>query len=539
MTDSASQNIYDRVPYPSLSYSQSHPDRLAAVATLLGMVPPSVERCRVLELGCASGGNLLPMAYGLPESEFVGIDYSARQIAEGQETAATLGLQNIALKHMDILDVKADLGQFDYIVAHGVFSWVPRPVQDKLLEVCKEALAPDGVAYISYNTYPGWHMMGIIREMMLFHTRDLSDPQERVTQARALLDVLSEAIPSDTSAYGNFLGTYAQFLQGELKGPRPTGDAFLLHDELEEINDPTYFYQFVQRAERCGLQYLGEAEFRTMVGSNFDPQAFRKLGEMSRSVIDLEQYMDFLRNRMFRQTLLCHQGIETSRTLKPEQLQSFYLASYAQPDTVELDIHSSAIVKFSGSDGATLSTDHPVTKAAMLCLAMVWPQALTFETLLSQARARLGLEGTAAGGAADVARDAQVLGTNLLKAYSYSGSLLELHVHVPHVALEVSERPIASALSRLQAKSSNRVTNLRHERVRVDEFDRYLLPYVDGSHDRAMLVDELRTGPVAQGDLKLEREGEPITDAEQVLDVLAQGIEKRLQWLARAALLEG
>jgi methyltransferase-like protein/SAM-dependent methyltransferase len=479
------------------------------------------------------------MAYGLPGSEFVGIDNSARQIADGQATVRMLGLENIALRHMDILDVDADLGQFDYIITHGVFSWVPRPVQEKVLEICARNLAPNGVAYVSYNTYPGWHMMGIIREMMLYHTRRSSEPQERVAQARALLDFLAEAIPAEKSAYGSFLSTYAQFLQGELKGPRPAGDAFLLHDELEEINDPIYFYRFNERAARYGLQYLGEAEFRTMVGSNFDPKAFRRLGQMSRSVIDLEQYMDFLRNRMFRQTLLCHDDITISRKLRPEQLSAFYVASYARPETTELDIHSNSIVKFRGSDGAELSTDHPVTKAAMLCLAGIWPQAVPFEEALSMARSRLGLTEDPAGDDGVASIDARVLGTNLLKAYGYSGNLVELHVHLPHMTLDISERPVVSAVARLQAQDSTRVTNLRHERVRVDEFDRYLLHHLDGSNDRAALVESLKTGPVAAGALELEREGEPITDADQINDVLARGVDTRLQWLVRAALLEG
>ena len=124
---------YDAVPYPDYSYFESHPDRVATMATLFGMKPPPVDRCRVLELGCAGGGNLIPMAYGLPQSEFVGIDTSARQIAAGQEKASALGLKNVTLQPLDILDVNTDHGQFDYIIAHGVFSWVPRVVQDKIL----------------------------------------------------------------------------------------------------------------------------------------------------------------------------------------------------------------------------------------------------------------------------------------------------------------------------------------------------------------------------------------------------------------------
>ena len=179
MNQTINRTAYDEVPYVSFPFPQTHPDRLATIATLLGMDPPPVGRCRVLELGCAAGGNLIPMALGLPDSEFVGIDLSTRQIAEGRAAVDALGLQNITLEPVNILEIEADFGQFDYIIAHGVYSWVPADVQDKLLEVCRQNLSPNGVAYVSYNTYPGWRLHGAIRDMMLYHTQDLSDPQEK------------------------------------------------------------------------------------------------------------------------------------------------------------------------------------------------------------------------------------------------------------------------------------------------------------------------------------------------------------------------
>src|SRR5262249_30408638 len=160
---------YDEVPYSSKPFPQTHPDNLATVATLFGMTPPPVERCRVLELGCAAGGNLLPLAAALPGSRFVGIDLSRRQIDDGRPGREALGLRNFRLRHRSILDVGADFGQFDYILCHGVYSWVPAPVQDKILEVCAGHLAPNGVAYVSYNTYPGWHIPGAVRAMMRYH----------------------------------------------------------------------------------------------------------------------------------------------------------------------------------------------------------------------------------------------------------------------------------------------------------------------------------------------------------------------------------
>lgn len=179
---------YDDVPYSSYPYRQSHPERLATIATLFGMQPPPLERCRVLELGCSMGGNLIPVAERFPESAFLGIDASSRQIAEGQAALRALELKNITLAHRSIMDVSAEDGAFDYVLCHGVYSWVPEEVQQKILAICRQNLSPNGVAYVSYNTYRCWHMRGMIRDMMLYRTRECGKPGERVRQARALLD---------------------------------------------------------------------------------------------------------------------------------------------------------------------------------------------------------------------------------------------------------------------------------------------------------------------------------------------------------------
>ncbi len=557
--DRPTETSYDQVPYPSLSYAQTHPDRLATVATLLGMDPPPVTGCRVLEMGCASGGNLIPMAYGLPGSEFVGIDLAARQIAQGQEMIDALGLTNVTLRHMDILDVAppsaaSSLGQFDYVIAHGVYSWVPAAVREKLLSVCRENLAPDGVAYVSYNTYPGWHMLNIVRDMMRYHTRDVEDPHERAAQARDMLDFLVQATAGTDgaagsgahsvamSAYASFIQMYARFLSGELEGRRrPKIDSLLLHDELETHNEPVYFHQFARQAAAHGLQYLAEAEFHSMVDSNFPPQVSERLCEMAHDVIELEQYLDFLRNRSLRQTLLCHADVSFSRKIKPERLQRLYVSSQAEPVPVDEKANTpNGIVKFEGSDSAAIATDHPVTKAAMRYLYDIWPQAVSFDQALSEARARLAARGgTANETSGERARsiDAQILGANLLKAYSYSGTLVRFHTYDPPLTLTVGEHPQASPLARLQARDSHIVTNLRHERVTLDAFNRYLLRHLDGQHDREALLQAFLDGPVADGVLKIQQEGQPVESPPEVRQLLTEALERNLHGLARTALL--
>ncbi len=170
-----SLTAYDEVPYPSLAHVQTHPDRLATIAALFGLQTAPVEKCRVLELGCGDGTNLISMAYGLPNSEFVGIDAAGRAIAEGNEMIRDLSLDNVRLQQLDLMEFDAGGEPFDYIIAHGVYSWVPDPVRDRILAICSESLSPNGVAYVSYNSYPGGHIRDMVREMMLFHVQCAPD----------------------------------------------------------------------------------------------------------------------------------------------------------------------------------------------------------------------------------------------------------------------------------------------------------------------------------------------------------------------------
>src|SRR5580693_4601208 len=116
---------YDSVIYPSYTHPQTHPDRLAVIGSLFGLEPAPVNRCRVLELGCGNGTNLVPMAWGLPQSEFVGIDLAALPVERGQRMIRDLALKNVRLVQGDLLQVDAGWGKFDYIIAHGLYSWVP------------------------------------------------------------------------------------------------------------------------------------------------------------------------------------------------------------------------------------------------------------------------------------------------------------------------------------------------------------------------------------------------------------------------------
>jgi SAM-dependent methyltransferase len=288
-------NAYDQIAYRTFPRRQTHPDRLAAIARYFGMHPAPPAACQVLEIGCGNGGNLIPLAYYLPQSRFTGIDLAASPVAEARAMAGDLALTNIELSVGDLRDLGAEHGEFDYIFAHGLYSWIPEEVCDRLLAVCRQRLAPEGVAFVSYNVYPGRYPRQMIREILLYHTRALADPVKRIAEARRLL---------------------AQLDHPEARSLLEQGDDSLFHDDLAPINDPVWFREFAAHAQRHGLQYLGEAD-----SPNTFDQATAPFD--AEELIEREQYVDFLKLRPFRQTLLCRAETALVRATGETRMDEF------------------------------------------------------------------------------------------------------------------------------------------------------------------------------------------------------------------------
>jgi methyltransferase-like protein/SAM-dependent methyltransferase len=511
MTDKHS--TYDEIPYPSNPFRQTRPERLAAVAKLFGLEAPPAERCRVLEIGCSMGGNLVAMAQDYPDAQFVGIDASSRQIADGWKTIDALGLKNIQLKHLDILDVGADLGEFDYIVTHGVYSWVPARVQTKMLEICQRHLASNGVAYVSYNTYPGWHIRGIVRDMMLYRGAQFAESGARLAQAKALVEFVAEATRgADTP--------YQRLLQNELKHIAQMEDYYLHHEHLEENNQPLYFHEFARRLAVSGLQYLGDADFSTMVSTNFSPAVAAKLQELgAHDIVQMEQYMDFVRCRYFRKTLVCRSGVRLNRTLTPAVVRGLLLASDAAPAGEA----AAEAQTFRTPGGHSVTCRSPLTQAALRALHDSWPAPVAFEELAARA------------GAKDAAAVEFLAGEMLT---CMAAGVAEWRLTPPPFTTRIEGRPQASALARLQAERGYRVTNLRGETVTLDEIHRQALKQLNGKRDLAQVAETL-LGALKGGELVLQRDSDKsaVRDEAEMRRLLGPALDKVLANLAKRALL--
>jgi methyltransferase-like protein len=506
---------YDAVSYPGSPFSQTHPDRLATAAALYGLEAAPPERCRVLELGCGDGGNLIPMAHVLSESVFLGLDAAGSAIAQGREQIAALGLKNVTLLHADLLDA-SNLGTFDYIVAHGLYSWVPPPVQERVLAIASEALAPNGVAYVSYNALPGCHVRNAMREMMLWHVRGIEDPAERISQARGLVRFLGEAAPPRP--------ILSAILNDTLEHQDKQPDAVLFHDDLAESNEPLLFVDFIERASRHRLEFLSEADYADMAVWNADSPAGRfLLGVGAANVIVQQQYRDFLTFRRFRQTLLCREDASRAKEPDPEVLRSLYVGASTRPESEDPDVASDEPVSFKSEKDREVTTPHPLSKAAFLELGVIWPRWVRISDLLATARARV----SAAGGCPVTVEDEARLLRFLLN--SYGANVTQLRSRACPFVTEISERPRASALARFQARTRTSVTNLKHETVRLeDPLVRTFLELLDGTRDRMTIAKEMAAAL---------RETDP--EAAVLAGDVEKGMALNFDRVSRLALLEG
>ncbi|HEY4640344.1 MAG TPA: class I SAM-dependent methyltransferase [Thermoanaerobaculia bacterium] len=289
---------YERAPYDSRPQPQTHPRNLATLAFLRGIDTAPATRCRVLELGCNDGSNLIAMANDLPDSTFVGVDL----VAPARKEA------NVELRAMSIMDVDASFGRFDFIICHGVYSWVPRDVQEKILAICRAHLAPDGIAYVSYNTYPGWHFRGMLRDLVRVHAR--GDAEEALQRSRDLVQFLLAVNHGSQHPYVGYLQNAATLLENAVS------PGYFVHEYLESINEPLLFRDFAARASQHGLQYVCEADAASPDIDFFHPAVAEKLRSYSNDRIALEQYMDFMIDRTFRRTLLTHEESAVSSSIE-------------------------------------------------------------------------------------------------------------------------------------------------------------------------------------------------------------------------------
>lgn len=463
---------YDAIPYESIPITDTHVATLAATVRLFGLETADPAQCRVLELGCAEGGNLIPMAFYLPESHFVGVDLSRTQIETGERFIRELGIANVRLLHRDVAAGLDDLGEFDFIIAHGLYSWVPAPVREKILAICARQLAANGVAYISFNTLPGWRTRSMVRDMLLHHARGVTAPRLRLMRAYQFIEQYA-------AAFQAMPGAEAGLIAEDLAYLREAPPSYVYHEYLEDSNEPMLFADFMSQAHAAGLRYVADCELHAMLPGTLPEAARAALADID-DPLAREQAMDFLRNRRFRRTLLAR--ADAPAKAAPDMALFRSLALYGElASEEEIDLASMEPQDFTAPTGARFAVRHPLAKAAVMLLAGRFPASMACADLAEAASAAVREYGDAA-----LATEREALQTELFSLAAYRALGLALAPDLRPA--DVPDRPRASALARLQAQGEQAAAGVRHTALTLDAHSARLLGLADGSRDLEQLA---------------------------------------------------
>lgn len=467
----------DELVYADLAFLHTHPGHLAAVAALCGLPPPPVYGCRVLELACGTGFNLLAMSRSLPGGRFVGVDLSAANVRHGQRTAAAAGIDAVELRAGRLEDVDASFGQFDYVIAHGIFSWTTPETQRALLRVMRDRLTPTGLGYVSYNTHPGWGFRRALRDAMLLFDAPTAAPAERVRRAKEAVGRFIETLPvKDT--------LYHKVLQDEFTGIANDSVPYILAEHLAAENRPLLFTEFAAMLAAADLQYVAESRFATsgFAQTGDDLAALDAVGD---DLIRREQLHDLRWQRYFRQSVVCPAGRAVPRAPDPEAMKHLWLTpevEWVEAAGELTDAKADTVRR--PADGTTWPVADTMLRRFVRRLHRAQGRPLPAAAFVPDARDAVPLPVT----------DAQYL--DLIAQvipWGVRDDLWHVSAAAPQFAADPGDRPRACPLARHQATAGPAVTNRLHRTGTLDEPDRELLVRLDGQATRDELAAALGT----------------------------------------------
>ncbi len=440
---------YDAVAYPSATFPQTYPDRLRLIAGLHGLDAPAIETARVLEIGGGDGFNLAVLAAAWPRSQFYNFDLSGEAVARGQALAQAAGLANLRIEQGDILEVAATIepGSYDYVIAHGVYAWVPDVVREAVMALAGRALSPQGAFFVSYNAMPGGHIRRVMRDMLLFQIEGVTGSEARIAAARAFLEEHARPREGDDPV--------VLAMRAQSQSMLERNDAVLFHDELGDCFSPQYLRDVAACARDHGLEFLTDAGLNRLDDGFLPETVEAEPGEESALVLRLAQADDFASMRFFRQCVFVKAGRNPARRPDLRAFSGCIAAAQFQP--AEDGCIKVGEVEFKlRDDGLT---------ARLLDLGDNWPVHRPV---------------------ADLAQDEEQLEA-IYRLFKMS--LMKVSTAPTPAVLGVSDRPVASPLVRAQIAAGQPFVNtLQFESMRIeDPAARTLLVALDGSRSRAEL----------------------------------------------------
>lgn len=498
---------YDALPYISMPLAWAQPARLAAMAVLHGLDPPTAGEARVLELGCASGGHIIALAARFPAARFTGIDLGRRHVEDAARRIAALGLTNVAVRQGDIAEANFAGERFDIIVCHGVLSWVPPRAQEAIFRICRDHLADRGLAVVSYNVLPGWHQRRIIRDICLEHAGEEGTPRERVARVREILKALSAAAnPADP--YGHLLRAEAQRLA-------TVPGSYILGEFLSTHNEPLSFRDFLARASAFGLRFLAECDLPSSSPEGLAPAAAKRIRALAGGdALKLQHLTDVFSGRPFRRSILVPEA-QARRALpapSAERLPLLHMAACLRLDEVRSQPGAAVFVD---QQRHTVTIREEAVRDAFVRLGAGYPATAPVAELVAEARDRAARQ--------------RMLRALLRLVETGRATLSTMPLAVGRAS---AARPCVWPVARAEAAGGEQpwVTSLAHAPVLLNPVLRFLVPLMDGSRERAelavRLAEALRRGevqaPEARDDAASADPGRLWAKAE---DLVSRGLE--------------
>lgn len=475
---------YEALPYSSMPFPQTQPSHLAALAALHARPAAPPATARVLELGCASGGNLIPLAARFPDAVFEGVDLSARHAAEGASLIDALGLANITIRQGDISELDLSGRHFDYIVCHGVFSWAPEAVQDAILRICGDHLAANGIAYVSYNVLPGWRLRLMVRDICRFHTDPVVPPQVQIAHARSMLDQTAR-LADETTIFG-------KALREEALRSTQMNDTHFQGEFLGAHNAPCHFHEFMARAHAHGLSYLCDAGLPETAPESLGAER----GETARKLagsnpLAIEQYVDFATGRLFRRSLLVKSPAPEGAAMTAGGLAGLHFSCPLTPEE-GLDAGNGQTFAFQ-QDKARLATNDPAVGTALMQIAAAYPDTRTLPEMVAHVAARTRLA---------PAQFATRLADALLRLVR-SGNVTASGLALRAGTLD-DERPALWPVARIQlGQGQPWVSTQLHTPVQISPGVAFVSKQLDGATPRAVIRDRMSEA-IRRGDLVVD-----------------------------------
>lgn len=447
MTDPV-RELYSQRRYPALSHPPAHPGTICASARCTGLISPALpEQCRVLDIGCASGHHVLALAERFPNSHFHGIDFSDSAIRTARQAADAVGLKNITFEHADLQEWQPGNTTFDYVIAHGMLSWIPDTAKKALLDLITRSLAPDGVAYLSYNTLPGWALR---------------------TEAATMLKALPQIGPGEgldaqlkqlAETAGMTSNAHAQDLAEIFRDMRRKGPEILAFDELAPSCDPFHFSGVLHLTGARKLRYLGEATLPGNLPPNLDPDALKTLESLQSDPVLFQQTLDLLSGRTHRNSLFCHAdtALDTGTTTS---VVLHFAARLRVTSLPEKAIHGEIVGHFHAA------------------LAAASPSAKLVTDLMEDCARRLGPRW-------DPEQASKAIASWLYQAARLGW--VELRADEAHAATHPPARPCLSPLNLHFANREDPLVDAFHHTCRFPEAHRKIVAALDGTHSHDQL----------------------------------------------------